>query len=87
MVCDIRQGSDVDPDPDPVRIQVNKITKLISNHHLKVERAKKYFQICTRTLGISYFFRFKLKNIISCEKKTKIRKEEDMKKDLYFHII
>ena len=26
------QKSDVDPDSDPVRIQVNKITKLISKH-------------------------------------------------------
>jgi len=33
-----------DPNPDPVRIQDNKITKLISNHLLKVKK-KKYFQI------------------------------------------
>ena len=27
-----KKSSDVDPDSDPVRIQVNKITKLISKH-------------------------------------------------------
>ena len=34
-----------DPEPDPVWIQVNKITKLISKYLSKVK--KKYLQVCT----------------------------------------
>lgn len=42
-----------------IRIQVKRITKLISNYLLKVKK-KIYFQICTEILEISYFFRFRL---------------------------
>ena len=52
----------VNADPDPGQ----KITNFISNHILEVKKKKKYFQICTLTLEISYFsLDSELKNMIS----------------------
>ena len=49
-----------------IRIQVNKIAKLISTHLLKAMKKKeKYFQICTKTLEISNFFRVRLANFMA----------------------
>ena len=72
----MKNTSDVDPqslmNPGQVRIQVIKITKLISNHLLKVERKKIFFQICTWTSDISCIFSFRLKkNIIFYENNPK----------------
>ena len=63
-----QKSSDVDPhwsyaDPDPVRIQSNKITKFISNNLLKVKKV--IFSNLSYTLEFSYFLGSDLKNIIS----------------------
>jgi len=54
-----------------IRIQVKRITKLISNYLLKVKK-KIYFQICTEILEISYFFRFRLEIYDFLRKKKKL---------------